>query len=35
MITLNDIIDHKNESAIVCIAVFVGNVRLIDNMILN
>jgi len=35
MITLNDIIDHKNGSAIVCIAVFVGNVRLIDNMILN
>ena len=35
MITLNDKIDHKNGSAIVCIAVFVGNVRLIDNMILN
>ena len=35
MITLSDKIDHKNGSAIVCIAVFVGNVRLIDNMILN
>ena len=35
MITLNDIIDYKNGSAIICIAVFVGNVRLIDNMILN
>ena len=27
--------DDKSKSAVICIAVFLGNIRLIDNMMLN